>query len=123
MNVGNLTFTGEAKEGVLKVTKLGAGGKDVEIAGEGRVQVRENAGDSPLDMNLRFKVNDGYRGKNNDTKSLFGEPGSKFPALFELDPKVKASKRTDGFYGFHMVGTLAKPDFQPAGGAGSGKPF
>jgi type II secretion system protein N len=91
MNIGVLTFTAEAKEGVFKVTKLAAGGKDLELNGEGRIQMRELATDSLIDMNARFKVNDAYRMKNNDTKALFGEPGSKFPAMFDLDPKVKQS--------------------------------
>jgi hypothetical protein len=40
------------------------------------------------------------------------------PALFEMDPKVKQSKRADGFYAWVMRGTLGRPDFMPAGGGG-----
>ena len=37
------------------------------------------------------------------------------PALFELaDPRIKSSKRADGFYGWHMVGPLKEPRFDPA---------
>jgi type II secretion system protein N len=116
MNIGTLTFTAEAKDGVFKVTKLAAGGKDLELNGEGRIQMRELATDSLIDMNARFKVNDGYRMKNNDTKALFGEPGSKFPAMFDLDPKVKQSKRADGYYGWHLKGSLGKPEPEPQQG-------
>lgn len=122
MQVGNVTINAEAKEGVLRVTKLGAGGKDLELQGEGRIQLRETMPDSLCDVNVRFKINDGYRTKSDITKSLFGAPGSTMPALFELDPKVKQSKRQDGFYGWHMRGQLGKPDFDPAPFAGGGAP-
>ena len=65
-------------------------------------------------------MNDGYRNKNEQTKSIFGAPGSKMPALFEMDPKVSRSKRPDGFYAFHARGSLGRPVFDPAGTPGLG---
>ncbi len=128
LNVGALSIAAEAREGVIKITKLAAGGKDLELAGEGRIQMRELATDSGMDVTAKFKINDGYRSKSDVTKSLFGAPGSTAPALFELaDPKVKQSKRADGFYGWHLRGTLGRPDFVPAptggGGAVPGAPM
>jgi type II secretion system protein N len=116
VDVGTLTLTAEAKDGVLKITKLLAGGKDVELQGEGRITMRDIATESLCDAQVRFKVNDSYRTRNDLTKSLFGAPGSNIPPLFELDPKVKASKRADGFFGWSLRGALARLDFQPAGG-------
>jgi type II secretion system protein N len=116
--VGTLSFAGDAKDGVLKITKISAGGKDVEIQGDGRIQLRESLADSFCDLNVRFKINDAYRTKNDTTKSLFGTPGSTMPALFEMAPKVKQSKRSDGFYGWHMHGPLSHADFEPAPYAG-----
>lgn len=116
LTVGALKFEAEAKEGVLKVSKFGATGKDVELSGEGRIQMRELANDSGLDLSVKFKVNDGYRGKNDKTKSLFGAPGSNIPPLFELDPTVKRAKTPDGFYAFQVRGQLGKPQFLPAAG-------
>jgi type II secretion system protein N len=112
--IGDVTLTGEARDGILKISKVTAGGKDVELQGEGRVQLREVIPESFCDLNLRFKINDAYRTKNDTTKSLFGAPGSSMPALFEMDPKVKQSKQTNGFYGWHMHGACNKPDFDPA---------
>ena len=123
MNLGALTLAAEAKEGILRVSKLAAGGKDIELSGEGRIQLREIASDSLCDVNLRFKVNDSYKGKNDTTKSIFGAPGATTGAMLDYDPKVKQSKRPDGFYGWHMRGQLGKPEFDPAPTAGpaSGK--
>jgi type II secretion system protein N len=117
IDVGTLTLSAEAKDGVLKISKLVAGGKDVEVQGDGRVMMRELATESLCDAQVRFKINDGYRNKNDITKSLFGAPGSTMPALFELDPKVKQSKRADGFYAWAVRGPLGRPDFVPSGGA------
>jgi type II secretion system protein N len=128
--VGALSIAGEAKDGVLRISKLTAGGRDVDIQGEGRIQLREALGESLCDLNVRFKINDAYRSKNDTTKSLFGAPGSTMPALFELDPRVKQSKRSDGFYGWRVHGPVSHPDVDPApfagpplpGGASPGAP-
>jgi type II secretion system protein N len=119
IEVGSVTLSGEAKDGTLKIQKLVAGGKDVELQGEGRVMMRELATESLCDAQIRFKINDAYRNKSDITKSLFGAPGSTIPPLFELDPKVKQSKRADGFYAWAMRGSLGRPDFVPVGSGGA----
>jgi type II secretion system protein N len=116
IEVGTLTFAADAKDGVLKITKLVAGGKDLEVQGDGRITMREMAPDSLLDLQIRFRINDAYRAKSDITKSLFGAPGSNAPALFELaDAKIKQSKRPDGFYGWTFRGALSRPEIFPAG--------
>ncbi|MEO7109719.1 MAG: type II secretion system protein GspN [Polyangiaceae bacterium] len=113
--VGDLGIAAEAKEGILKFTKFEAGGKDVEIGGEGRILMRELATESVCDVTLKFKVNDAYKGKSDLTKNLFGAPGStKGGDLEMLVPQVKAAKRQDGYFGFHVRGLLGRPDFDPA---------
>ena len=114
IDVGTVTLSADAKDGTLKFTKLAAGGKDLELQGDGRIAMREVATDSLCDAQVRFKINDVYRNKNDITKSLFGAPGSN-SGLFDFDPKVKQSKRPDGFYAWNLRGTLGRPDFVPAG--------
>jgi type II secretion system protein N len=117
VDVGALSFAAEAKDGVLRITKLVAGGKDVELQGEGRINMREMATDSLVEAQVRFKINDAYRNKDDITRSLFGAPGSSVPALFELaDPRIKQSKRPDGFYAWTLRGPLGHLEFLPAGG-------
>jgi type II secretion system protein N len=121
IDVGSLAFAGDAKEGSLKISKLAAGGKDLELQGDGRITMREALGDALCDAQVRFKINDAYRTKSDVTKSLFGAPGSNVPALFELaDPKIKQAKRGDGFYGWTLRGPLSRLEFIPAGGAAGG---
>ena len=117
VNVGAVTLSAEAHDGLLKITKLIAGGKDVDLQGDGRVSMRELATDSLCDAQIRFKINDVYRAKSDITKSLFGAPGSTAPALFELaDPRIKQSKRADGFYGWAIRGPLGRPDLNSSPG-------
>lgn len=121
INVGAITLSAEAKDGTLKITKLVAGGKDVDLQGEGRIAMRELATDSLCDAQVRFKINDAYRAKSDVTKSLFGVSGSSAPALIELaDPRIRQSKRADGFYAWTIHGPIARPELIPAGGGGMG---
>jgi type II secretion system protein N len=120
LNVGEFELSAEAKEGTLKVDKLGAQGQDLDLAGEGKIALRDPFPDGIADLYLRFRFADGYKGKNEMTKSLFGAPGSSAPALFELaDPRIRTSKRPDGFYGWHMSGLLKDPRFEPSPTGGS----
>jgi type II secretion system protein N len=120
LKVGNLSVVGDAKDGVLKLTKVSASGGDVDVSGDGKVQLREIATDSHLDANVKFKINDSYRTKNDKTKLLFGAPGSKEKPMLEMDPKMSRAKTSDGFFVLRVAGTLGKPDVQPGNGGGAG---
>jgi type II secretion system protein N len=123
IDVGPLVLAADAKDGSLRLTKFSASGKDVDIQGEGRIMLRDEPMDSLLDLQVRFRVNETYRGKNDVTKSLFGPPGTTGQGLFELaDPRVKQSRRADGFYAWAVRGTFARPDFTPAPNGGRGQP-
>jgi type II secretion system protein N len=112
--LGDLVISADAKDGVLKITKFASStGKDVELVGDGKIAVREPASESTLDLYVRFKFADAYRGKNDTTKALLGAPGSNAPTMLDMDPKVKRAKRPDGFYGWHVYGTLGKLKFDP----------
>jgi type II secretion system protein N len=115
LNVGAFELAADAKDGVLKIAKLGAKGQDLDLEGEGKISMRDPFLDGIADLYLKFRFSDGYKSKNEMTKSLFGAPGSTMPALFELaDPRIKNSKRSDGFYGWHMGGLLKDPRFDPS---------
>lgn len=123
LKVGAFSIEGEAKDGVLKLSKIGASGGDVEVNGDGRVQLRENANDAGLDASLKFKINDAYRNKNDKTKMLFGTPGGKDKPMLEMDPRMAKAKNAEGFYGLTVRGTLGRPDVQPASSGGGVMPF
>lgn len=114
MNLGDLVVTAEANEGVLKLGKVAATGADLDFSMDGKLTMRDPFSESIYDMHLRFKIADSYRTRNDVTKSLFGSPDSKMPALFEMDPKVKQSKRADGYYSWQISGLFRAPQVLPA---------
>jgi type II secretion system protein N len=122
---GELEIVAEVSEGRLKFEKLAMDGKDLQFDAEGQIRLRDPFDASVFDMSLRFKFSDAYRNKDDMTRSLLGAPGSSMPALLEMDPKVKRSKRPDGFYGFRVSGPMSRPTFTPSatggGDAGAGR--
>jgi type II secretion system protein N len=114
LQVGTITLAADVKDGVMKITKFVAAGKDLDLQGDGRITLRDQMADAICDMQVRFRINDGYRAKNEFTQSLFGAPGSSLPPLFEVDARVKQSKRADGFYGWIARGPVTHLDFAPA---------
>lgn len=112
LSLGTLTFNAEAREGIIKVTKFGASGKDLDLIGDGRIQMKELATDSNLDISLRYKFSDGYKTKNKMTEGLF--------MAMDFDPQVKKSKRSDGYYAWQLRGPLGQPKPVPAGDGSAG---
>ncbi len=113
--VDEIVIAGEAEKGSLKITKLSANGPDLELDGDGKINVREPWGDSGVDIYIKFRFTDAYRGKDATTKSILGEPGSTSTPLIEMQvAKLKKAKRSDGFYGFHIHGKLKKLDYTPS---------
>ncbi len=118
--IGPLAISAEAKDGKLTVTKLAAQGKDVDVSGDGKITMREMAAESPVDVSLKFKINDSYRAKNEKTKTLFGDPSK--PAsglgagLIDMDPTMKKAKQADGFYVFRLGGKLGRLKPEAVGG-------
>jgi hypothetical protein len=105
----------------MEVSEFSANGTDFELSGEGRVRLREPFDKSALDLELGFKFKEAYVTKSDMTKSIFGSPDGKVPGLFEMDPQVRSSKASDGYYRWRVAGLLAHPNFRPAGGAGARK--
>jgi type II secretion system protein N len=118
--LGSFELKATAQDGQLKIESLTAQGLDVEIVGDGKITLKHPWELSLLDINVRFKFADAYRSKDDKTKALLGEPGSKMRPLLETaEPKVRRAKRDDGFYAFHVRGTLKKPQFDAASGGGA----
>ena len=78
IDVGPVSFLAEAKGGVLKVSKLLAGGKDLELQGDGRVLLRDAVADAICDVQIRFKVNDAYRGKMTSQRASLARLARRF---------------------------------------------
>ena len=124
LDAGDLTLEAEAKTGNLKITNFSANGPDLRLDSDGTLRLRDAFDTSLLSLNVSFKFQERYTNKSDITKSLFGS-GS-MPGLFDLDPKMKHAKRTDGSYGWRASGAVSHLNFTPAptavGGAAAAKP-
>lgn len=111
LKVGDLKLSATITEGRVKLDNVEAKGKDFEMSVDGSIRLREPMTSSMFDVGMRFRFLDSYKNKNDITKGLFGTAG--VPGLFEMDEKVRRSKREDGFYGWRLIGTMDKPLFEP----------
>jgi type II secretion system protein N len=114
VEVGDVTFQATATAGNLKVDTLSAAGKDLDLQADGSVRLRDPSDASTLSLSARFKFSDRFMNKDEMTRGLFGTPGSSMPGLFDLVPQNKQAKRTDGFYGWRVNGSLGHPTFLPS---------
>jgi len=114
LKVGSVNLRAAVTEGRVKVDALTAKGSDFEMAGDGLIRLRDPLTTSSLDLGVHFKFLDAYKGKSDVTRGLFGTPGSTVPGLFEMNDKVRRSKREDGFYGWRVMGSLQHPLFEPS---------
>jgi type II secretion system protein N len=105
MQIGTLTIEGEAKDGVIKFTKIKASGKDLEIDGEGTVRMKELANDSIVDIALKLKPSEGYKKKSEKTIGMF--------SLLDVSPDAKKAKGDGGWFGLKMTGPLGRLKVDP----------
>src|SRR5262249_39888527 len=95
-------FTGKInfEKGVGKLQNVQAKGPDGELHLEREIRLSEIVALSYIDIYLRFKLSDALL-KSSD----------KLQTMLQF---ADAAKRADGFYGFHVTGTLSRPgSFQP----------
>jgi type II secretion system protein N len=124
VEVGDLNLEATATAGNLKVDNLSASGKDVDLAADGSIRLRDPFDGSLMSLSAHFKFNDRFTNKDDMTRGLFGSPGSPVPGLFDMVPQNKQAKRADGFYGWRVNGTISHPSFLPSavGAPISGRP-
>ncbi len=116
IEIGTLPIQIAVKDGIARITKWAAAGKDLDVALEGQIVLRDQVALSELQLALRFKFNESYKKKGDATAGL----------LFLLDgePKLKAGKRPDGFYALRVMGPLGgAPQILPAGPGGAMAPM
>jgi type II secretion system protein N len=113
--IGNMPVQIAVKSGVARIEKMEAKGKDLDLSAGGQITLRENPSDSDMNLTLQFKFNDQYKKKGDSTAGLL--------LLLDSEPKLRASKRPDGFYSLRIAGLLGgSPQVMPASGTGTMMP-
>lgn len=116
LDAGELVLAAEVKGGQMKVTQFSANGPDLELSAEGGIRLRDQVDQSYLNLTAEFKFTDRYTNKDDLTKALFGRSGA-----FDLDPKNRRARRSDGFYAWRVSGALGRPTFAPNPGGAAKK--
>lgn len=123
LDAGQLELKADIKNGRVDVSRFTAKGPDVEVVSDGKIQLRDPLTASLVELGLRFRFSDKYKNKNDTTRSIFGEPNSTIPGIFDLDPKTKRAKRPDGFYSWRVNGPIQNLLFEPAPAGGGTLPL
>jgi type II secretion system protein N len=112
--IGNVPIQVSVKNGVARIEKMEARGKDLDLNVDGPITLRENAAASDLGINLRFKFNDSYRKKDGKAEGLL--------LMLDTVPELRQGKRQDGFYELYFGGPMATVRPRPGRGGGGGSP-
>jgi type II secretion system protein N len=114
MSLGDFSGKVAFQKGVGRLQGVHARSPDGELFIDGEVRLADPVGYSYLDLYVRFKLSEALLRR-----------ADKLQILLQL--AESAGKRSDGFYGFRLTGSLARPNMQwmqnspfPTGGAGFG---
>ncbi len=113
IDAGNLVLKAEVTKGTLRIEKAETDGSDLVASVAGTIQLRDPYERSIVGLELRFRFTDEYRGRNELTKGMLGEPGSASGGVIDLDPNSRRAKQEDGGYVWSLAGPFSHPRFSP----------
>jgi len=99
VKVGNFKVGLKGESGVLKVTEMKASSEHLDIEGGGELKIGQTLSSTRIDLYLKFKFKDAYIQKSAMTRSIF--------STLDRITKFRQAKRSDGFWGFAIRGTIA----------------
>lgn len=99
VEVGDLVLKLSGEDGKLKIVKMEASSKHIQLHGAGELKINQPISLSILNLYIKFKFLDAYVESSSMTKSVF--------STLDRLTKFRQAKRTDGFWGFAIRGTLS----------------
>lgn len=100
IQIGDLQGELAVKAGKATVTRLGAQGRDLELIGEGKIDLRDPLPASNVQAYIRFKILPAYTARNQRMGPLVSG--------LDMMPTTKRAKRPDGFLGYRISGTFSR---------------
>jgi type II secretion system protein N len=104
LHMGAFTLKAAITGGRLKLDECVAQGKDVDLALTGGLRLRKHLESSLAELELKFSFSEKYKGQTELTKTLFGQPDSKIPGLFDTATTGLLTKQEDGSYAARLYG-------------------
>lgn len=108
LHMGAFTLKAGITGGRLKLDECVAQGKDVDLALTGGLRLRKRLEGSLAELELKFSFSEKYKGQNDLTKALFGQPDSKIPGLFDTATNGLLTKQEDGSYAARLYGPFSR---------------
>jgi len=100
IQIGDLQGELAVKAGKATISRLGAQGRDLELIGEGKVDLRDPLPASNVQAYIRFKILPAYTARNARMAPLVSG--------LDMMPTTKRAKRPDGFLGYRISGTFSR---------------
>lgn len=100
IEIGELQGELGVKAGKATISRLGAQGRDLEVIGEGRIDLRDPLPASSVAAYIRFKILPAYTKRNATMAALVSG--------LDMMPTTKRAKRPDGFLGYRISGTFSR---------------
>lgn len=122
IRAGDLTFNVNIRRGAAVLDRVGAHSAEFDLQMDGRLDLRPNFGESPMNLGVRFRLTDVYRNKS--------EQAGRILSVMDMAPDLRRARRPDGLLAFRCTGTIERnpaclPDTRgaaPAAAAGTPMP-
>jgi type II secretion system protein N len=106
LHMGAFTLKAGITAGRLKLDECVAQGRDIDLALTGGLRLRKKLEASLAELELKFSFSEKYKTQNELTKTLFGDPNSKIPGLFDTATSTLLTKNEDGSYSARLYGSF-----------------
>jgi hypothetical protein len=106
LHMGAFTLKAGITAGRLKLDECVAQGRDIDLALTGGLRLRKKLEASLAELELKFSFSEKYKTHNELTKTLFGDPNSKIPGLFDTATSTLLTKNEDGSYSARLYGSF-----------------
>ncbi|MEM1415177.1 MAG: type II secretion system protein GspN [Myxococcota bacterium] len=98
IDAGTLAIRANVENGVMQFERLQSQGPDLELQGEGQINLLRPLRASRIDLLLRADVKESYREKSDRTRALF--------LLMDGNPRMRSAIASDGAIQYRVSGTF-----------------
>ncbi len=111
IRAGNLDVGVTIHNGTAVLDRLASHSDELDLAMDGRIELRPRIGDSRINLGLRFRLTDAYRHKS--------DVAGRILSVMDMVPDLQRARRPDGMLALRCTGTfdrgvMCPPDTRPA---------
>ncbi len=112
INAGTLRAEVQIRRGLATLQRVSSHSEEFDLQMDGGINLRQNMGESALNLGVRFRLTDVYRNKS--------EQAGRIMSVMDMVPNLRHARRADGLFAFRCTGVLSRgTTCQPDARAGS----